>query len=317
MYISVLEAAKSQIGQKNDITGSNKYNRWYYGKPVVAPWCAVFVAWCFDQAGIYSRLDGLKNKAGCEPWRRWAVDYNLWSNIPKANSIVLFDWNKPAGDGADHIGIVESVEDGYIITIEGNTSVSGSQSNGGQVLRKKRYPADIMGYIHIDTFNDTGIYNVYGEGVPASELGTRIYSEPRFGTAIEELIEPDDKAFCFGTHFAEGFEWWKIDPNISKWVRKTSLKNRKTYKKRGAISYAYGYAASKTGVRIHSKPSMGASTPEVMPYETKLNCFGSHNADGFEWWCVDPNRMKWVRKTSLKNRIVKKELIEVQGGTNK
>mgnify|MGYP006874680679 CR=1 FL=1 len=91
----------------------------------------------------------------------------------------------------------------------------------------------------------------------------------------------------------------------------TSLKNRKTYKKKGVYSYGIGYVASKTGVRVHSAPGMGFGTDEVIPFETKLNCFSSHDKDGFEWWCIDVNRMKWVRKTSLKNRRGIKEFIEL------
>ena len=311
MYSSVLEAAKSQIGAHNDSTGSNKYNEWFYGRKSAAPWCAVFMAWCFDQAGIYNRLSGLSGKAGCEYWRKWAINLKLYGKVPKANAIVLFDWNPAAGDGADHIGIVESVGDGYIMTIEGNTSVSGSQINGGYVLRKKRDFSRVMGYIYIDTFADEHIYNVYGEGVPASEYGARVYSAPKFGTAIEELIKPGETAYCFGSHYADGYEWWKVDPIDSKWTRKTSLKNRKTYKKKGVYSYGIGYVASKTGVRVHSAPGMGFSTDEVIPFETKLHCFSSHDKDGFEWWCIDVNRMKWVRKTSLKNRRGIKEFIEL------
>ena len=61
---------------------------------------------------------------------RWYVPYhiNIFKNkriwigksTPRAGDIVTFDWN---GDGlADHIAIVEKVEDGKIVTIEGNTT---------------------------------------------------------------------------------------------------------------------------------------------------------------------------------------------------
>ena len=150
-YKSVLECAISQIGQGNGANKPNKYTRWYYGNETVAPWCAIFMAWCFNQVGIYSRLDGLTNKAGCEPWRRWAVGKGIWGTKPRANAIVLYDWNKAQGDGADHIGIVEKVTSSGVIAIEGNTSANGSQSNGGYVMRKTRYNADIMGYIYVDT----------------------------------------------------------------------------------------------------------------------------------------------------------------------
>ena len=309
-YLSVLEAAKSQIGQHNDYNGSNKYNRWYYGKDSAAPWCAVFMAWCFDQAGIYNRLEGIANKAGCESWRKWAVSYNLWRKTPKENAIVLFDWNPAAGDGADHIGIVESFNSKTITTIEGNTSVNGSQTNGGYVLRKVRAKSLVMGYIYVDTLSDSLITTCYGEGSPASRSGARIYSAPKFGTATNELINYGETAYCFGTHNAEGFEWWRIAPKENKWTRKTSLINRRGYVKVGALSYAYGFVNSKTGVRVYSQPGNKYSTPEVIPADTKLYCLGSHNKDGYEWWCIDPSKMKWIRKTSLRDRKSEKEFIE-------
>lgn len=150
-YKSVLDVAISQIGQKNDADGSNKYNAWFWGYRAKSSWCAVFITWCFNQSGVLSRLDGLANKAGCEPWRRWAVSKGYWSTKPKRGAIVLYDWNPRTGDGADHIGIVESVFSGGIIAIEGNTSENGSQSNGGKVLRKTRYNSDIMGYVYVNT----------------------------------------------------------------------------------------------------------------------------------------------------------------------
>lgn len=150
-YKSILDVAKSQIGEKNDPDGSNKYNEWYWGYRAKSAWCAVFIAWCFDQLGVMYRLSGLTNKAGCEPWRRWAVSKGLWSTRPKIGAIVLYDWNPKTGDGADHIGIVENITSYGIVAIEGNTSESGSQSNGGHVLRKKRAYSDIMGYVYVDT----------------------------------------------------------------------------------------------------------------------------------------------------------------------
>ena len=46
------------------------------------------------------------------------------ASTPKAGDIITFNWdqNHQSNDGwADHIGIVESVRDGMIYTIEGNS----------------------------------------------------------------------------------------------------------------------------------------------------------------------------------------------------
>lgn len=308
MYRSVLEAAQSQIGQHNDKDGSNKYNRWYYGYRSTAPWCAVFISWCFDQAGIYSRLSGLDNKAGCDPYMRWGKKLNLWGYKPAIGSLVLYDWDNDGS--ADHIGVVESYGSGYIIAVEGNTSANGSQSNGGYVLRKKRYLSDVLGFINIDTRSDSLIHNIYGEGKVSSPTGCRICARPEFGSGTEELIPFNETVYCFGTNFNQGYEWWRVDSSGKRWVRKTSLRDRVGYKKRGAVAYGSGVVTSKTGVRIHSAPGIKYATEEIRPHDEELFCYATHVADGFEWWCVDPNRLKWVRKTSLSNRKGFKKIIE-------
>ena len=150
---NLLEWEISQIGIHNDSDGSNKYNEWYWGYRSTQPWCAVFQGYGFKEVGIYDRLAGLTGIAGCEYWREWAIKKGYWSTTPKVGSLVLYDWNPKTYDGADHIGIVESVFDGGIVAIEGNTSPnsSGSQIDGGYVARKTRYNNKIMGYIHVDT----------------------------------------------------------------------------------------------------------------------------------------------------------------------
>lgn len=150
-YRTLLDWARTQIGIHNDPDGSNKYNEWYWGYRSTAAWCAVFVTYGFKEVGILDRLNGLTNKAGCEPWRRWAVSKGIFGKTPKVGSIVLYDWNPSAGDGADHIGIVDQIVSGGIMAIEGNTSANGSQTNGGYVMRKFRESWRVMGYVYVDT----------------------------------------------------------------------------------------------------------------------------------------------------------------------
>lgn len=310
MYKSVLEAAQSQIGQHNDPDGSNKYNSWYYGKRVVAPWCAVFIAWCFEKTGIYSRISGVSNKAGCDPFYRWAKSRRIFNYTPAVGALVLYDWDNDGS--ADHIGIVESYGPGYVIAIEGNTSNGGSQSNGGYVLRKKRYTCDILGFIHVNTVRNTRIVTIYGDGYVTSPTGCRICSRPAFGSGTEEVIPYRQQVFCYGTNYNQGYEWWRVDDSGSRWVRKTSLSNRSVYKKTGVISYGSGIVTSKTGVRIYSAPGMKHATEEVIAGGTLLYCFGTHNADGFEWWLVSADGDKWCRKTSLSDRKSEKKIIEMR-----
>lgn len=152
-----LSVAVMQIGVKENPPDSNKvkYNTWYYGKKVSGsgyPWCAVFVAWCYDQAGDKT-IDSVPNRAYCPSYEKWARSRGLWRTSPKPGYLVLYDWG---GDGvSDHIGIVEKVIDSkHIQAVEGNTAV-GNDSNGGEVMRRKRETKYVRGYIDTHGTNES------------------------------------------------------------------------------------------------------------------------------------------------------------------
>lgn len=114
----VISAAKSQLGASD---GAKYFNE--LGSPDLGPWCVAFVRWCMAQAG-----------AGFD-WPYWvawdwtdSVRFVAPSDL-QAGDGVSFDWNI---DGlGDHVGIVKSVHDWGIVTIEGNT-------DWGHVAEKQR-----------------------------------------------------------------------------------------------------------------------------------------------------------------------------------
>lgn len=132
----VLRIARKEVGITEQPTNKVKYNTWYYGKAVSGnayPWCMAFVMWVFNQAGIEL---GLKT-ASCTALEDYARKHGyLVKKNFRPGDIVFFQFDKDAA--ADHTGIVESVTSTTVICIEGNTSINGSQSNGGQVCRKIR-----------------------------------------------------------------------------------------------------------------------------------------------------------------------------------
>ena len=312
-YNSVLDCAISQIGQGNDADGSNKYNLWYWGYRSKAPWCAVFIAWCFKQTGIFARLSGLDNKAGCEPWRRWAVANGIFFKTPKVGSIVLFDWNPKTGDGADHIGIVEKINknsDGSVAsvgTIEGNTSWSGSQDNGGKVLRKTRYPWQIMGYVYVDTKKVTPVsaVTVYGEGKAASNQA--VYSLPYPDKKTKVTLRENQQVLCYSTHDTDGVRYWHADNARNEWVIESSLHDRVMKTRRGFITYGYGKAELPKGVRVYSCPGSGNGTTEMIGQGTTVYCYSTNKTENIEWWSINSDRTKWVKRDQLADvKMVKK-----------
>ena len=87
-------------------------------------WCACFVSWCGEQAGLIES-GAMPKFSLCENGIDWFKSHGKWQEtggIPSAGSLVFFDWN---GDGiSDHVGIVEKCEGGIIFTVEGNTGTN-------------------------------------------------------------------------------------------------------------------------------------------------------------------------------------------------
>lgn len=130
----LLRVAASQIGTRENPPGSNlqKYGAWY-GMNAVA-WCAEFVSWCADQAGLLGTV--IPKYAYTPAGADWFKSRNRWGAEPRVGAIAFFDI---AGMGRiSHTGVVEKVlSDGWFLCIEGNTNGSGSRT-GGEVWRQKR-----------------------------------------------------------------------------------------------------------------------------------------------------------------------------------
>ena len=119
----IVEVARSQIGN----VGGEPYWSWY-GFAERVDWCACFVSWCADKCG-YLQSGIIPKFSGCINGVDWFKDRGQWignSFEPSPGMIIFFDWDDEDGqDGnADHVGIVEKVENGRVYTIEGNTSDS-------------------------------------------------------------------------------------------------------------------------------------------------------------------------------------------------
>ena len=113
---AMVAVAQSQIG---NVGGAPDWSWWGYYDRV--EWCAIFVSWCADQCGYLD--DGVLPKMeGVRPYVDWFIGRGQWQGRdyePSPGDIIFFDWES---DGlADHVGIVEKVENGLIYTVEGNT----------------------------------------------------------------------------------------------------------------------------------------------------------------------------------------------------
>ena len=146
----IVEIAKSEIGTTEVPKDSNKtkYGKWF-GLDGVA-WCGMFVSWCYAMRGKPLPNIGFKKGfAGCQTAVAYFKKNNRIVTKPNPGDIVFFDWNL---DGRyDHTGIfVEWIEEGKsFYSVEGNTSLT-NQSNGGQVMLRKR---NVKGVLFVKVFD--------------------------------------------------------------------------------------------------------------------------------------------------------------------
>lgn len=138
----IVTVAKEQVGN----VGGKKFWSWY-GLGERVEWCACFVSWCEDQCG-YIESGTMPKFSSCEGGAKWFKQQGKWLDekaTPEPGMLIFYDWDNKEQSGnqdghADHVGIVERVENGTVYTIEGNISDSCKQ------ISVKAGHYEILGY---------------------------------------------------------------------------------------------------------------------------------------------------------------------------
>lgn len=161
----LIAVAKTQIGytELNTVTGKplvpgqdggyTKYGAWF-GMPTVA-WCAFFVTWCSDQAGIST--DVIPRMGNCAAIAKWFAERGRYFKrgelMPRTGDLIFYNW--AGGSSQKHIGIVTGVSSGRVYTVEGNT---GSRQGYRCEAKSRSVNAGyIIGYARPD-YNDAETY---------------------------------------------------------------------------------------------------------------------------------------------------------------
>lgn len=132
----LIAIAESQLGYRESTSnyevredgqstkGITRYGQWYgdaYGD-----WCAMFVSFCLHYAEIPKTA--MPYEAACQRWidelseEEWDFYRPADEYEPVKGDLIFFDWDD---DGrADHVGLVRTVEEEKLTTIEGNSSNS-------------------------------------------------------------------------------------------------------------------------------------------------------------------------------------------------
>ena len=155
----VIEIAHNEIGVSEVPVGSNKGPRVEeYLRNVRLgpgfPWCAAFVFWCYSEACIKLHIPNpLVKVPGCmQHWKKTTgtrITTKQAINDPTLlEPGMIFIISR--GDGKGHTGIVTGIQDGFILTIEGNTNNTHS-SEGVKVCALRRKISTINpGFIKYD-----------------------------------------------------------------------------------------------------------------------------------------------------------------------
>lgn len=149
--------SNAQLDDKTANAGSANYTKYardldalkdfYNGPKQGYSWCDVFVDWCFVRTFGEAQALALtcQPKGSCGAGVNFSAQYykakgQFHTSGPQPGDQIFFVRRSSGGSIASwlHTGLVESVEGGWVHTIEGNTSgASGVVANGGGVCRKK------------------------------------------------------------------------------------------------------------------------------------------------------------------------------------
>lgn len=143
--MTVTEVAQKYLAVRENPKGSNRapeIDGWLKAldTPLASAWCAAFVLGCLREAADPRKV---VHSARVQTM----VDGGTLVDAKKAKTgdLVVF-WFQSLGRYA-HIGLVESVEKGVLVTIEGNTiadNTTGDTREGWGVFRKRRTIRDGM-----------------------------------------------------------------------------------------------------------------------------------------------------------------------------
>ena len=137
----LIQIAEAEIGYAETFDNLTKYGEAMKANGL--PWCGSFVNWCADKSGI--KIPSMvSTAAGANKMK----DLGRWiAEKPQVGDFCLMDFPHDGIDRISHIGIVVKAGATSVICVEGNTSGTGDQRNGGMVMIKRRYIGkEIVGF---------------------------------------------------------------------------------------------------------------------------------------------------------------------------
>lgn len=102
--------------------------------------------WCAAQSGAVFRDAGAAVPmayAACQNWLNWGLKNGHLKTSPVLGALVLYG----TGNKANHCGIIVRADNGYLFSIEGNTSLNGYSREGLMCDLKDVARDKVIGYV--------------------------------------------------------------------------------------------------------------------------------------------------------------------------
>ena len=123
----IVRIALGECGNSESNGGDMKYINWYGGFGSGTAWCAIFVSWCANQAGMLNNY--VPKYASCDVGKSWFSGKGWYQTshayggnyTPQTGDIIFFSGKHTTSDST-HTGIVVSCDGSTVYTVEGNTS---------------------------------------------------------------------------------------------------------------------------------------------------------------------------------------------------
>lgn len=116
-----LVAAATKEAKGDGHPGGAKYDYWFGAAPGTE-WCAIFVSWVLHHTKGYEYIPKQSLVSAFASYFKQKNEDHSYKATPKPGWIIFFDWSNehnPASNNS-HIGIVTSVKNGMVNTVEGN-----------------------------------------------------------------------------------------------------------------------------------------------------------------------------------------------------
>lgn len=176
--------ARTQVGYGEGSDGYTKYGDWY-GLPY-SDWCAMFVSWCANQAGVDSSV--FPSFALCSAGADWFMSQGEFQfrgdYVPKAGDLIFY----ASYGNIYHVGLVTGADDYNVYSIEGNYN---------EMVCNVSYPlsyGDILGYATPNYSTNGNISTDDIQEPSTEEEDTYTEADTDEDTAFEVVSDDDTQA---------------------------------------------------------------------------------------------------------------------------